>query len=58
LGREELAGVTLTPGQWLPFDRLWAVEHADARPGEGWRAKANFLRGSDRTGAHGGDGLA
>lgn len=45
LGREELAGVTLTPGQWLPFDRLWAVEHADARPGEGWRAKANFLRG-------------
>jgi len=45
LGREELTGVTLTPGLWLPFDRLWAVEHADAKPAEGWRVKANFLRG-------------
>ncbi len=45
LGREELSGVTLTPGHWLPFDRLWAVEHAGAKPAEGWRAKANFLRG-------------
>jgi uncharacterized protein YcbX len=45
LGREELGEVALTPGAWLPFDRLWAVEHAAAKPGDGWRAKANFLRG-------------
>jgi hypothetical protein len=45
LGREDLEEARLTPGRWLPFDRLWAVEHAAAKPGEGWRAKANFLRG-------------
>jgi uncharacterized protein YcbX len=45
LGREELDEARLTRGRWLPFDRLWAVEHAAAKPGEGWRPKANFLRG-------------
>ena len=45
LGREELGEAALTPGAWLPFDRLWAVEHANAKAGHGWRPKANFLRG-------------
>jgi uncharacterized protein len=35
----------LTPGGWLPFDRLWAVAHANARLDGGWGVKANFLRG-------------
>lgn len=46
IGREELAAADLTPGQWLPFDRLWAVAHDAARiEGDGWAAKVNFLRG-------------
>lgn len=45
LGREGLGEVALAPGAWLPFDRLWAVEHANAKAGDGWRPKANFLRG-------------
>jgi uncharacterized protein YcbX len=45
IGREELEAVTLTPGAWLPFDRLWAVAHANAQLEGGWGRKANFLRG-------------
>ncbi|MBT8455834.1 MAG: MOSC domain-containing protein [Rhodobacteraceae bacterium] len=45
IGREELNRTTLTPGRWLPFDRLWAVAHDRARLDGGWGAKANFLRG-------------
>ncbi|MGI1663986.1 MOSC domain-containing protein [Palleronia sp. KMU-117] len=45
LGREGLSEARLEPAKWLPFDRLWAVEHAAAKPGDGWRPKANFLRG-------------
>ena len=48
-GREELASVTLSPGQSLPWDRHWAVTHrvskwkaADPR----WMACANFILGS------------
>ena len=45
IGREELAATMLVPGAWLPFDRLWAVSHANARLDGGWGMKANFLRG-------------
>jgi uncharacterized protein len=45
IGREDLAATTLVPGAWLPFDRLWAVSHANARLDGGWGVKANFLRG-------------
>lgn len=45
IGREELEEVRLSPGGWLPFDRLWAVAHANAKLGGGWGVKANFLRG-------------
>jgi len=45
-GFEELARVTLAPGRALPFDRTWAVAHADARlVPDAWGVKANFLRG-------------
>ena len=46
VGAEDLPAVTLTAGQALPFDRVWAVAHeaADLTPGE-WAAKRNFLRG-------------
>jgi uncharacterized protein YcbX len=45
IGREELDAVTLAPGAWLPFDRLWAVAHDNAKLSGGWGVKANFLRG-------------
>lgn len=45
IGREELEAVILTPGEWLPCDRVWAVAHANARLDGGWGVKANFLRG-------------
>ena len=45
IGREELPAVTLSPGGWMPFDRLWAVAHASAKLDGGWGVKANFLRG-------------
>ena len=46
-GREELAGVRLTAGQAMPYDRIWAVAHEAARlvPGQ-WGACANFVIGS------------
>ncbi len=45
IGREALDKVLLTPGEWLPCDRLWAVAHDRTKPGTGWLPKANFLRG-------------
>ena len=45
IGREELDAVTLTAGAWMPFDRLWAVAHGNAKLDGGWGVKANFLRG-------------
>ncbi len=44
VGREGLDQVALEAGAWLPFDRLWAVEHDAAKATPGWRPKANFLR--------------
>lgn len=45
IGREDLDSVVLEPGNWLPFDRLWAVAHDRARLDGGWAPKMNFLRG-------------
>ncbi len=46
-GREELAEVTLTAGQGLPWDRRWAVAHEAAKIDEGhWSPCHNFSRGS------------
>ena len=46
IGREELAEVRLTEGEWLPGDRVWAVAHENARiETSGWVPKVNFLRG-------------
>jgi uncharacterized protein YcbX len=45
IGREELETVTLTAGAWLPYDRLWAISHENAKLAGGWGVKANFLRG-------------
>ena len=46
-GREALATVRLTPGASLPYDRIWAVAHANARlEGTGWSHCSNFTRGA------------
>lgn len=46
IGREALTAVTLEPGAWMPFDRMWAVAHERSRlEGGGWEKKVNFLRG-------------
>lgn len=46
IGRESLDTVAMTPGAWLPWDRLWAIAHDRAKlHGDGWHHKANFLRG-------------
>ena len=46
IGREALDEVALAPGDWMPFDRLWAVAHERSRlESDGWEKKANFLRG-------------
>jgi len=48
IGYEPLDRVALTPGAALPWDRHWAVAHANAKfegtPAE-WQRKLNFLRG-------------
>lgn len=44
VGREELEEVTLAPGAWLPFDRLWAITHEKSRVSGGWEKGINFLR--------------
>ncbi len=44
-GREALAQVTLSAGQSMPFDRLWAVAHeASNVDGSAWAPCANFSR--------------
>lgn len=46
-GREQLSSVTLTAGQAMPGDRLWAVALEIARLTEGeWGPCVNFSRGS------------
>lgn len=46
-GREELQSVTLTAGQAMPFDRLWAVAHDHSRAdGSEWARCVNFSIGS------------
>ncbi len=46
IGREALESVTLSTGAWMPWDRVWAVEHANSKPLDGgWAHKMNFLRG-------------
>jgi uncharacterized protein len=45
-GREDLADVTLTAGECLPFDRHWAVAHDAAKLTGGWVPCVNFARGA------------
>lgn len=45
IGREALERAALTPGEWLPYDRLWAVAHGRSKLTGGWSKKINFLRG-------------
>lgn len=45
VGREQMDSAALSPGEWLPFDRLWAVSHSRSKLKTGWVRKANFLRG-------------
>lgn len=45
-GREDLATVTLTSGECLPWDRHWAVAHDAAHLQDGWNPCVNFARGS------------
>lgn len=58
-GRESLPGVTLTAGEPMPFDRLWAVAHDAARlPAEGgWAPCVNFSIGSKAPGLMGIDAV-
>lgn len=45
-GRESLASVRLFAGQAMPWDRVWAVAHEDAKldPNGGWSRCINFAR--------------
>ena len=44
-GREALAEVSLTAGEAMPFDRLWAVAHeASKADGSEWVPCVNFSR--------------
>ncbi len=44
-GRESLSDVTVTPGQTMPGDRVWAVAHeASKADGSEWAPCANFSR--------------
>ncbi len=46
-GCEALERVTLTTGQSMPYDRLWAIAHDAAKAdGSEWAACQNFNRGS------------
>lgn len=46
-GREELSEVSLTKGQTMPYDRLWAVAHDQSQvDGTVWAPCQNFSRGS------------
>lgn len=45
VGREPLEAVTLATGQTMPWDRHWAVAHADSKAtGTEWARCGNFLR--------------
>ncbi|SDW87909.1 MOSC domain-containing protein [Roseicitreum antarcticum] len=49
IGYEETKGAVLSQGRPLPFDRIWAVAHADAGLGRelpDWAPKRSFLRGA------------
>lgn len=50
-GREQVDAVTLSPGQTLPWDRVWAVAHdqSDA-DGRDWVPCTHFSRGSKAPG--------
>ena len=46
-GREALKRVTLTQGQCMPYDRLWAIAHGSAKTdGSAWAPCQNFNRGA------------
>lgn len=45
LGFEEIAETTLSPGQWMPGDRVWALAHSRTGAAPGWKPKIHFLRG-------------
>jgi uncharacterized protein YcbX len=50
-GREPLGTVRLTDGTTIPWDRTWAVAHAEARlDGAGWYPCQNFLRAAKAPG--------
>ncbi len=50
-GREALEHVTLTTGQTLPWDRVWAVAHTESKAdGTEWAACVNFSRASKAPG--------
>lgn len=47
IGREVLERVTLTRGQSMPYDRLWAIAHDAAKvEGDDWATCQNFNRGA------------
>jgi uncharacterized protein YcbX len=53
-GREALRGVTLHPGQAMPWDRFWAVQHDQSKhDGDGWAACMNFMIGTRTPGLAG-----
>lgn len=46
-GREVVQTVSVTPGQTMPGDRVWAVAHeASKADGSDWVPCANFSRGA------------
>ncbi len=48
IGYEPLENISLTAGQTMPGDRLWAVMHEASKydPAEGWGKCMNFVRGA------------
>ena len=53
-GREKIDRVDLQTGATMPWDRVWAVAHANAKTdGATWAPCANFARGSQRPGLMG-----
>ncbi|MEM6906999.1 MAG: MOSC N-terminal beta barrel domain-containing protein, partial [Pseudomonadota bacterium] len=43
LGEEEIGEVTLTPGQHMPWDRVWAVAHGSSDFDGSWTEPRNFV---------------
>jgi len=53
-GREAVARVTLSPGQTMPWDRVWALAHEGAKiDGTEWAHCNNFTRGAKAPGLMG-----